>query len=72
MDSGLLLTGGNKGGTLDQCWHFKISTKKWEMMPRLISARYGHRSVSLGGRVYVVGGVGVDDTVLASVEYLNV
>ena len=72
VDRGLLLTGGNKRGTLDQCWHFDISTKKWEMMPRLISARYGHRSVSLGDRVYVVGGVGVDDTVLASVEYMNV
>ncbi|KAI0239436.1 hypothetical protein LSAT2_009846, partial [Lamellibrachia satsuma] len=47
-------------------------TKKWEEMPPLITARFFHRSVSMGECVYVVGGEGVDDTKLASIECLDV
>ena len=72
VDSGLLLTGGTKGGATDQCWHFDMSTKKWEAMTPLITARYNHRSASHGDSVYVVGGNGVGNIVLASVECLNV
>ena len=48
-----------------------MSTKKWETMPPLITARCYHRSVSLDDCVYVVGGKDVNNTVLASVECLN-
>ena len=69
----LLLTGGDKGGVaVDQCWLCDLATRKWEAMPPLITARYRHRSVSLGDSVYVVGGEGVGDKVLASVECFNV
>ena len=65
----LLLTGGHNGDALNQCWLYDLATKKWEALPPLITARYYHRSVSVGGCVYVVGGQGVGDNhVLASVE----
>ena len=68
----LLLTGGHKGGvTVDQCLLYDFITKKWEAMPPLITARYRHRSVSLGNCVYVVGGWGAGDKTLSSVECLN-
>ena len=70
-DRGLLLTGGIKGGAVNQCWHFDMSTKKWETMPPLITARWYHRSISLEDCVYVVGGKDVNNAVLASVECLN-
>ena len=41
-------------------------------MPPLFTGRLNHRSVSLGDSVYVVGGKGVGDTVLGTVECLNV
>ncbi|KAK2189946.1 hypothetical protein NP493_92g00030 [Ridgeia piscesae] len=41
---------------MDQCMLFDTATKKWEEMAPPITARYYHRSVSLGGSVYVVGG----------------
>ena len=68
----LLLTGGKKGGALNQCWLCDLATRKWEAMPPLSTARWYHRSVSLGDSVYVVGGEGVGDKVLASVECFNV
>ena len=71
VNRGLLLTGGRTGGPLNQCWHFNMSIKKWEAMPPLITARYYHRSVSLDDCVYVVGGMDVNNTMLASVECLN-
>ncbi|KAI0213390.1 Kelch-like protein 21 [Lamellibrachia satsuma] len=71
VGSGLLLTGGLKGGAVNQCWHFDLATTKWEEMPPLITARWHHRSVSLDDCVYVVGGKDVNNTVLASVECLN-
>ena len=48
-----------------------MTTKKWVAMPLLITARYYHRSVSLGDSVYVVGGKGVGDKVVGTVEYLD-
>ena len=68
----LLLTGGTKGDELNQCWLCDLATRKWEAMPPLSTARWYHRSVSLGDSVYVVGGKGVGDKVLASVECFNV
>ena len=48
-------------------------TKRLEAMPPLITARYYHRSVSLGGCIYVVGRKGVgDNNMLLSVECFNV
>ena len=70
-DRGLVVTGGYEGGVMDQCLLFDIATKKWETMPPLITKRYLHGSLSLCDCVYVVGGVGVDDKVIASVESLN-
>ena len=70
-DRGLVVTGGYEGGAMDQCLLFDIARKKWETMPPLITKRYFHRCVSLDDCVYVVGGVGVDNKVLASVECLN-
>ena len=70
-DRGLVVTGGSKGGVIDQCLLFDIGTKKWEEMPPLITKRYIHRSVSLGDCVYVVGGVDVDKKTLASVECMK-
>jgi len=70
-DRGLVVTGGTKGGVMDQCLLFDIPKKKWEEMPPLVTKRYFHRSVSLGDCVYVVGGVGVDHETLASVECLT-
>ena len=80
----LLLTGGMKEDVaLNQCWLFDLATKKWEAMPPLITARFYHRSVSMGNSVYVVGGRGDgddnvvggrgvgDNNVLASVECLS-
>jgi len=74
VEGGLLLTGGckSKGRATNQCRLYDMATKKWETMPTLFTARYYHRSISLGDCVYVVGGVGVKpDDVLASVERLN-
>ena len=71
VNRGLLLTGGRTGGAFNQCWHFDMSIKKWEAMPPLITARRHHRSVSLDDCVYVVGGMDVNNTMLASVECLN-
>ena len=69
----LLLTGGTKrGAALNQCWLYDLVTRKWEAMPPLSTARWYHRSVSLGDSVYVVGGKGVGNKVLASVECFNV
>ena len=70
-DRGLVVTGGSKGGAMDQCLLFDIGTKKWEEMPPLITKRYFHRSISLGDCVYVVGGKDVDTKPLASVECLK-
>ena len=71
VDKGLLVTGGSTSRAVNQCWLYDFATKKWEEMPRLITARCYHRSVSLNDCVYVVGGKGVNKTVLASVECLN-
>ncbi|KAK2194285.1 hypothetical protein NP493_1g12024 [Ridgeia piscesae] len=71
VEGGLLLTGGTSGDVTDKCWLYNMATKKWEMMPPLGTARYYHRTVSLGDSVYVVGGMDVEDKVLASVEHLN-
>ena len=68
----LLLTGGTKEDALNECWLCDLATRKWEAMPPLSTARCYHRSVSLGDSVYVVGGKGVGDKVLASVECFNV
>ena len=65
------MTGGHTNRAVNQCWLYDFATKKWEEMPRLITARWYHRSVSLDDCVYVVGGKGVKNTVLASVECLN-
>ena len=70
-DRGVVLTGGREGGAMDQCLLFDMTTQKWKAMPPLTTKRYFHRSVSLGDCVYVVGGCGVDDTALGSVESLN-
>ena len=70
VDEGLILTGGFSENALEQCWLYDVVTKKWESMPPLITARCHHRSVSLSGGVYVVGGRGIGD-VLASVECLD-
>ena len=73
VDRGLLLTGGiSSGVTVDKCWLFDFATKKWQAMSPLITARCFHRSVSLEDCVYVLGGEGVDKTVLPSVECLDV
>ena len=71
VERGLLLTGGNSGGSTDNCWVYDIAMNKWETMPPLTTARFGHRSVSLGECVYVMGGFGVGGKLLASVECLN-
>ena len=72
IEGGLLVTGGQKGGrTTNKCWFYDLATKKWEAMPRLITARDSHRCVSLGGCVYVMGGFDEDGDVLDSVECLN-
>ena len=72
VDGGLLLTGGLGEDALKQCWLYDVGSKKWESMPPLVTARFYHRSVSLSGSVYVVGGKGVGFTdVLASVECLD-
>ncbi|KAI0228478.1 Kelch-like protein 21 [Lamellibrachia satsuma] len=71
VDKGLLVTGGSTSRAVNQCWLYDFATKKWEEMPRLITARWYHRSVSLDDCVYVVGGKDVNNTVLASVECLN-
>ena len=71
VDKGLLVTGGRTSRAVNQCWLNDFATKKWEEMPRLITARWYHRSVSLDDCVYVVGGKGVINTVLATVECLN-
>ena len=68
---GFVVTGGSKGSAMDLCLLFDIATKKWEEMPPLITKRYYHRSVSLGDCVYAVGGKGVDNKPLASVECLT-
>ena len=71
VERGLMLTGGFNGGSTRKCWHFDLTTKKWEEMPLLITGRGYHRSVSLDDCVYVVGGKGFYKTALASVECLN-
>ena len=71
MDGGLLLTGGIKKGTTCKCWLFDLATKKFKSMPPLNTARYTHRSVSLGKCIYVVGGMDADKKTLASVEFLD-
>ena len=71
IDAGLLVTGGIKGSTVDKCWLYDLSTKKWEAMPPLIYARRSHSSVSLGNCVYVLGGVGNDNKMLATGECLT-
>jgi len=55
-DRCLVVTGGIERDAMDQCMLFDTATKKWEEMAPPITARYYHRSVSLGGSVYVVGG----------------
>ena len=72
LGGSLLLTGGEKGGVeQNECWLYDLFVKKWEAMPPLITARHYHRSVSLGGCVYVVGGNGVGDKVVGTVECLD-
>ena len=74
VEGGLLLTGGTiYSSTQKECWLYDMATKKWEAMPPLATARRYHRSVSLDGCVYVVGGQGNGgNSALASVECLNV
>ena len=72
VDRGLLLTGGYTDRAVNTCWLCDLVTKTWETMPPLTTARYYHRSVSFGDFVYVVGGKGLCNTVLASVECLTV
>ena len=67
----LLVTGGKRKATMNECWLYDLVTKKWEAMPPLLTGRYYHRSGSVGDCVYVVGGKGVDKRVLASCECLN-
>ena len=68
VDEGLFLTGGSS----KQCWLYDVVRKKWETMPPLNTARKHHRSVSLSGSVYVVGGEGAGvNNVLASVVCLD-
>ena len=66
MDKGVLQTGGG-----NNCWLLNFATKTQDAMPRLTSARYHHGSVSLGNRVYVVGGTGLEGDPLPSVECLS-
>ena len=67
---GMVLTGGVNWVAMDKCWLYDFAAKKWEVMPNLTTARYNHRSVSLGDSVYVLGGQGVDKQELTSVECL--
>ena len=72
VNGGLLLTGGGTvGRTMNNCFLFDLATRKDTAMQPLITARYQHRSVSLGDCVYVVGGMDSRGNALASVERLN-
>ena len=73
VDRRLLLTGGvDDYYVKTQCMLYDLATKKWGTMPPLITGRSNHSSVSMGDCVYVVGGKGFGNKVLASVECLNV
>ena len=71
VDRGLLLTGSHTNRAMKQYWLYDLVTKEWEATPVLITPRCYHGSVSLGHCVYVVGGKGAGNKVLASVECLN-
>ncbi len=71
IEDGILFTGGDKSRRFSrQCYKLSLPTLDWVYVPDLNVARDYHTSVCVGGRVYVLGGVG-NSGVLQSVEYLN-
>ncbi len=68
MGEAIVVTGELDGR---QCWKICLQTLRWVRLPDLNVARGGHATVSVGNRVYVLGGIGCDGQSLQSVEYLD-
>ena len=72
---GILLTGGKSDDQgIKVCWKFSLSKLDWVAMPDLNVARLCHTTVSVGNRIYAIGGrTGQGDNFkqLQDVEFLD-
>ncbi len=72
VTDGIVVSGGfSKGTSVSQCWLLSTLTYQWSPLPDLNTARCRHASVCVGGQVYVIGGAGVDNKEMSSVEVLQ-
>jgi hypothetical protein len=56
----LVVCGGDKGGSeglVSEVWGLDLATMRWEAMPALLSARYGHACCAVRGALVVLGGI---------------
>jgi hypothetical protein len=56
----LVVCGGDKGGSeglVSEAWGLDLATMRWEAMPALLSARYGHACCAVRGALVVLGGI---------------
>jgi hypothetical protein len=58
----LVLCGGRtRGVATRETWGFDLATLRWETMPALVCARYGHACCAVRGALVVLGGMAPGD-----------
>jgi hypothetical protein len=59
----LVVCGGSPagGGVLREVWGLSLATLRWEAMPALLCARYGHACCTVRGALVVLGGRALGD-----------
>jgi hypothetical protein len=70
---GLVVCGGvSVGGMVrDEVRRLDLATLRWEPMPALVTARYGHACCAVRGSLVVLGGLTADGSFASSVEMLS-
>ena len=60
LDNKIYVTGGEDGGVMSSVDCYDPDNNTWSQLPDMNIARVGHSLVSLHGRLYAIGGYGVD------------
>ncbi len=71
MRGGILVSGGSVKNPVTNCWLLSTSQYQWSLLPDLNMARCRHGSVCVDGQPYVIGGEGLNEKEMSSVECLE-